>query len=526
LEYIPIGDLVPHPDNPRLTLREDVVAQLAAEIERVRFGAQHAILVRPLGDKYQIVSGHHRVEAASRAGVDVAPAWVNEDMDDDEAFMQLVLSNSQGELSSLEIGMHALKAVPLGKRGRGNLGGIADYSRRIGWSDDSVRQWRAAAEVASENPDTCRDFTDRARNLFEISKARREVWHLLVDALKSKEWTVAQTAAAVGRVGEFASHLTSDNASWLPMVDVIAKHLAQPERFTPTTVTRLLNAAAQVDDWISSSGTSADANAFDSWLTDNSGGDSWDYRKIINYRAELVAAAAAKADAEKTTAKLEVPDWHLGSWETHIDNLSDGSVSLLLTDPPYGMDYQSDYRVDRTVEHRHEVLEGDSNLADAMATLCDCAERMHPKLAEDAHLLVFCTARTEPVTRNALEEAGYTFRSSLIWVKNNTGMGDPSTTFAPKHERIMHYVKGSPKLLRREPDVLEADRIKTDRHPTEKPVDLLERLIEACTSRGQRIADPFAGVASTCVAAKSTGRTWWGCEINETYWRHGEERLS
>jgi len=112
-----------------------------------------------------------------------------------------------------------------------------------------------------------------------------------------------------------------------------------------------------------------------------------------------------------------------------------------------------------------------------------------------------------------------------VWVKNNTGMGDPKTTFAPKHERIIHAVKGSPILFEREADVLEYDRVNTDRHPTEKPVDLLARLIEITTVEGQRVADPFGGVGSTCDAAESLGRNYWGCEINEEYWRHGCGRL-
>jgi len=116
-------------------------------------------------------------------------------------------------------------------------------------------------------------------------------------------------------------------------------------------------------------------------------------------------------------------------------------------------------------------------------------------------------------------------RGSLVWVKNNTGMGDPKTTFAPKHERIVHAVKGSPILFEREADVLVYDRVNTDRHPTEKPVDLLARLIEITTVEGQRVADPFGGVGSTCEAAAGLKRHYWGCEINEEYWGHGCKRL-
>jgi site-specific DNA-methyltransferase (adenine-specific) len=125
----------------------------------------------------------------------------------------------------------------------------------------------------------------------------------------------------------------------------------------------------------------------------------------------------------------------------------------------------------------------------------------------------------------AVEAAGYKVRGSLIWVKNNTGMGDPNTTFAPKHERIIHAVKGSPVLFTRTADVLLADRCNSDRHPTEKPVSLLKQLIEVTTTKDEIVVDPFAGVASTLVAAKELGRAFFGCEINDGYFSAGSNRL-
>ena len=64
--------------------------------------------------------------------------WV-EDLGDDAAFMELVTSNNQGELSPLEIGIHALKAVPKeqGKKG----GGLAAYAEKVGKSKVSVGDW-------------------------------------------------------------------------------------------------------------------------------------------------------------------------------------------------------------------------------------------------------------------------------------------------------------------------------------------------------------------------------------------------
>lgn len=93
------------------------------------------------------------------------------------------------------------------------------------------------------------------------------------------------------------------------------------------------------------------------------------------------------------------------------------------------------------------------------------------------------------------------------------------------HERIIHAVKGDPAMVARIPDVLDSAKVQTSHHPTEKPVDLLERLIDATTVEGELVADPFAGVASTLVAAKRKSRAFWGCEISETYHQLGVSRL-
>ncbi len=80
-----LDQLQPHPDNPRLELRADVIDQVAAQISAAgAFRQEHAILVRPWNGGYQIVAGHHRHAAAQKAGLDEIPCWVRE-MDDDEA---------------------------------------------------------------------------------------------------------------------------------------------------------------------------------------------------------------------------------------------------------------------------------------------------------------------------------------------------------------------------------------------------------------------------------------------------------
>ncbi len=137
---------------------------------------------------------------------------------------------------------------------------------------------------------------------------------------------------------------------------------------------------------------------------------------------------------------------------------------------------------------------------------------------------MFCRWDSEPLFDRALTDAGLTVRSHAVWVKNAQGAGDLKG-LAPKHERILHATLGDPDLYERASDVFTYAKVGTERHPTEKPQDLIERLIEIGTAKGDLIADPFGGVGTTAAAAKATGRSCWSCEVNPEYYAAGERRL-
>jgi len=87
----------------------------------------------------------HRIDSISAArsrqakGLAKVWCWVK-DLDDEAAFMELALSNLQGEVSPLEFGIHALNAVPKVAGGRGNKGGFSEYA----WGGSKVREYMVA----------------------------------------------------------------------------------------------------------------------------------------------------------------------------------------------------------------------------------------------------------------------------------------------------------------------------------------------------------------------------------------------
>jgi site-specific DNA-methyltransferase (adenine-specific) len=229
------------------------------------------------------------------------------------------------------------------------------------------------------------------------------------------------------------------------------------------------------------------------------------------------AKRAADKDAETGSATLRE-----GDFLEHVGELSSGSVDVLLTDPPYGADYRSG----RRWASSHRRIEGDESLDGALKLTVSAVRALLPALSDSGHVLVFCRWKEEPQLREALAEIEeLELRGSLIWVKNEPGMGDLKGTFGPAHERILHLARPLAKVRIRIGDVITAARVVSKHHPTEKPVELLSTLIEALSEPGDLVADPFAGSASTLRAAVASGRNAWGCELDAKYAQAGRELL-
>lgn len=510
LEWIDLDMIDDHPKNPRVVMRQDVIDAIAACLID-GFSEKHAIHVRPIDGRFQVLSGHHRKRAAEQVKLDKVPCWV-EEMDDDAAFMELVTSNNQGELDPLEIGIHAAQAI---EKKQGTAGkGLAQYAEKIGKHKSKVSELRQAGQVCLACSDIGTSLLGKAYHLASIHKMPKQCWQVAAKWIVDSGASVSEVSDLVRRVCE-ACDQVPEELGWLFPADQLFARMASTKDFSASSVESITGLYKSALAFIKDCKTlkPEDVEAFDKWMRENVGGDSWNRRALQKKIEELEALA------EQNALDIEA-SWCLGDFRRHISSVKDSTVSLLLTDPPYGMEYQSGRRAEK-----HSKITEDGDLEAAESAVADCLELAFPKLQDNAHILIFCRWDSEHLFATQLAAAGLTVKGSLVWVKNNHGSGDLKGGFAPKHERILHAVKGSPQLHRREPDVLECDKVDTADHPTEKPLELLKTLIEATTVKNQIVLDPFGGVASTCVAAAVSGRRFFGCEISAEYHETGKQRL-
>lgn len=119
-------------------------------------------------------------------------------------------------------------------------------------------------------------------------------------------------------------------------------------------------------------------------------------------------------------------------------------------------------------------------------------------------------------------------KNNIVWDKGNTTAGDLAGSYGYQYEVIILAVKGSPKIRgKRHSDLWRFPRVSPDKllHQNEKPVPLLERMIDSFSDIGDVVLDPFMGSGSTAVACMNMGRSFIGCEIDSGYYEIALNRI-
>jgi site-specific DNA-methyltransferase (adenine-specific) len=187
-------------------------------------------------------------------------------------------------------------------------------------------------------------------------------------------------------------------------------------------------------------------------------------------------------------------------------------MHLVLTDPPYGITYESNMALGR----------GSVPITNDGARISLRLYREVMPLLRTDHILWFTRWDAWPDVW-AIIGMWYPLRGLLVWDKDDHGMGD-LTHWAPSYELIAsagsgHCVGSRDRSLLRFPKVPNAHRL----HPAEKPIRLLSYLISKLGAH--TVLDPFMGSGSTLQSAKNLDCQAAGIEIEERYCEIAVNRL-
>jgi adenine-specific DNA-methyltransferase len=194
-----------------------------------------------------------------------------------------------------------------------------------------------------------------------------------------------------------------------------------------------------------------------------------------------------------------------------MDRLPKASVDLVLTDPPYLVNYRD--RAGRRIANDQD--DGWVNPA---------FERIAWLMKDEAFLVSFYGWHVVDTFMAAWRAAGLTPVAHLVFPKRyRSSVG----AFEARHEQAYVLAKGRKRQVARPiPDVLPWAYTGNRLHPTQKPIEALSPIIEALTMPGQLVLDPFCGSGSTLVAAQALGRDCLGIELDPGHARTAQRRIT
>ena len=206
-----------------------------------------------------------------------------------------------------------------------------------------------------------------------------------------------------------------------------------------------------------------------------------------------------------------------------MSNLKDNSIDLIVTDPPYLMDYKTNRRKNKEHDFCKPIAgDDDENL------IKNFIKESYRVLKDDSAMYVFCNSNRIDFFKKEIESAGFKIKNIIVWVKNNWTAGDLKASFGKQYEFIILANKGRAFFNgKRLSDVWEFDRVvgKNQVHQNQKPIELIERMILKHSVPGGVVLDPFMGSGTTGVACLKNSREFIGYELDKRYFEIAEERI-
>jgi len=224
---------------------------------------------------------------------------------------------------------------------------------------------------------------------------------------------------------------------------------------------------------------------------------------------------------------------HLADSYEHIKTISDSSVDLILTDPPYNLSpystgniklsWRKDFNNDLAEWDKKEFIPG------------DWVKEFKRILKVNGNIFAFTSYNLLGKWHEAFDPEFDTFQF-MVWHKTNPApkirkagflnscelivcMWNKSHTWNFGRQNEMHNFIETPICMG-------AERVKSPNHPTQKPVKVLEHCIQLASNSGDVVFDPFMGVGSTGVAALNLDRNFIGIEADEKYFKAAQKRLN
>lgn len=190
-----------------------------------------------------------------------------------------------------------------------------------------------------------------------------------------------------------------------------------------------------------------------------------------------------------------------------VEKLLNGAkIDLVFTDPPYGVEYQSNMR---TKTQKFDMLKNDDAFLDIAPVI---------EATTKGWVFVWTSWKVQHKWIDLFESFGYP-SNIVIWHKPGGGIGDLKKTFSSDYEVALVWHRGAELCGKRIGSVwkIAKDGASTYVHPTQKPVELSEEAIDKTTKNGASVLDLFGGSGSTLIGCEKTNRKAYIMELDPKY---------
>lgn len=214
--------------------------------------------------------------------------------------------------------------------------------------------------------------------------------------------------------------------------------------------------------------------------------------------------------------------WH-GDCLELMKNIPDGSIDLVVTDPPYKMTKNG-----KSCRENYMPASSSGNIfSGELIKVGDWMSECFRVLKNQSHFYTFCNINDIRDYLNAAFECGFRLHNIITMIKD-TKM--PNRWYLKFTESILFFRKGVAKpindMTSRDYEFVNMPTLRKGKlHVTQKPLELIEKLVYNSSNETGLVLDPFAGSGTTLLAAKNLNRQFIGIEKEKEYYDICLERL-
>ena len=222
-----------------------------------------------------------------------------------------------------------------------------------------------------------------------------------------------------------------------------------------------------------------------------------------------------------------------------MKKLPTNSIDLILTDPPYNIGVFMKNRQANLNRMRSNFFVGagwdNEEYTEWMKNMSLFLKESHRVLKKKGALIMFMSILKVESIVTVAEAVGFYYKTTGIWHKTNPMPRNMNLHFVNSNESWIYFINDGKTGVFNNDGKLELDFIQTSvtsarekkygKHPTQKPVQLMDHFVELLSNPGDTILDPFMGSGSTGVSSVKSDRKFIGIEISEDYYNLSRERI-